>query len=501
MIASKNDAEFCGRVPLHQTNLLQPHGILLVLDREFRVIQCGENVSDLLGAAAREVVGQLLSQFLIPGELEKLAMPLLQNSSSVPVLLSFHGGQRLSIVKHDPSCYIIEVENKVHSANEENAFIHIYEHLKRAMAAIEATATTQDACRVAIEELKRISGFDKVMVYQFDENWNGDVIAEVMEDGMDVYFGLKFPASDIPKQARELYRRTPYRLIPNTDYEPVRLYPVLNPLTSGFTDLSHSNLRSVAQVHLEYLANMKVKASMSTRILLNNELWGLIACHHRTPRYPGFEICAVFELMSNVISARIAAMHDKEQYHFRSEQQNQQNILRETAYREQSLMKAFLTHKMQLLHVLSAGGVVIALDGELQTVGIVPDPVQVEDLLVWVQSRVTGELYHTERLSVVYEAGAAFTETGSGLLAVPIQPDRGNFVLAFRPEVIQTVRWGGNPHDAVQFEPDGVKYHPRNSFGQWQQTVRDSARPWTAGELEMAAHFRNFMVEFTRSKT
>src|SRR5439155_4932601 len=132
-----------------------------------------------------------------------------------------------------------------------------------------------------------------VMIYQFDNNWNGTVIAEAMEAGMDSYLGLKFPASDIPKQAREMYRKNPYRFIPDVDYQPVRLYPVLNPVSGGFTDLTDSNLRSVAGVHLEYLRNMQVMASMSTRIVKEDQLWGLISCHHRTAKYLSYQMCSL----------------------------------------------------------------------------------------------------------------------------------------------------------------------------------------------------------------
>jgi light-regulated signal transduction histidine kinase (bacteriophytochrome) len=222
----------------------------------------------------------------------------------------------------------------------------VYQELKFVIAAIEATASIEDAARLAVNELKRISGFDKVMVYQFDADWNGTVIAEAMEPEMEPYFGLKFPASDIPKQAREMYRKNPYRFIPDVAYQPVRLYPVLNPVTGGFTDLTDSNLRSVAGVHLEYLRNMRVAASMSTRIVKDEQLWGLISCHHRTAKPLSYQMCSLFELLSTIISAKVTALEQRKEYLFKSEMHTLYSRLVERIYNSRRLPNACTNNSM-----------------------------------------------------------------------------------------------------------------------------------------------------------
>jgi two-component system, chemotaxis family, sensor kinase Cph1 len=283
---TKGNEEFCGKVPLHQTNLIQPHGVLLVVKTDdFSILQCSENVSRFLGQDAAKVVTTNLADYFLSEELailkKRLSLPL---SGKIPVTLHVQQVSFLALLQQYEGYFILEVE-KIEMEDGQHSFVEIYQELKLVTTAIEEADTLQEATAVAARELKRISGFDKVMIYQFDPDWNGEVIAEEMEEGMDTYLGLKFPASDIPKQARDLYKRCPYRLIPTVDYTPVRLYPVINPLTQTFTNLTDSNFRSVAAVHLEYLKNMKVAASMSTRILVEGELWGLIACHHRQPNY------------------------------------------------------------------------------------------------------------------------------------------------------------------------------------------------------------------------
>src|SRR6476646_10539209 len=267
-IQQNRDAEFCGKVPLHQTNLIQPHGVLLIVSKgDLKILQISENIRTVLDKPAAEIVNTFLSNYILPEEIS-----MLQNRFATPVegklpltfTFSSHGVLKkfLALVQTQPSYFIIEMEPETEEAAD--SFIKVYQDLKFVIAAIEATTTIEEAARLVVNELKRVSSFDKVMIYHFDAEWNGTVIAEALEPRMDVYLGLKFPASDIPKQAREMYRRNLYRLIPDIDYQPVRLYPVLNPQTGAFTDLTDSNLRSVAGVHLEYLRNMNVKASMST---------------------------------------------------------------------------------------------------------------------------------------------------------------------------------------------------------------------------------------------
>jgi light-regulated signal transduction histidine kinase (bacteriophytochrome) len=499
------DAEFCGKVPLHQTNMIQPHGVLLIVAKEnLNILQVSENINAILEKPASEVAGMPLSDY-IPAEQTKLlqdrfAQPI---EGKIPITFSFtaHGVLKkfLALVQAQPDYYILEIEASS-GGTAEDSFISVYQELKFVIAAIEATATIEEAARLTVNELKRISGFDKVMVYQFDTDWNGTVIGEAMEPEMDSYFGLKFPASDIPKQAREMYRKNPYRFIPDVAYQPVRLYPVLNPVTGGFTDLTDSNLRSVAGVHLEYLRNMRVAASMSTRIVKDEQLWGLISCHHRTAKPLSYQMCSLFELLSNIISAKVASLEQRKEYLFKSEMHALYSKLVERVYNSPSLSEGLYEQQHELLKLLNADGVAVVLENEVQTFGTAPATSQVEDLVFWLQTNSVNKLYHSSNLPGVYEGADAYATDASGLLALPVQPERGAYILAFRPEAVRDVAWGGNPDEAITFEPDGKRYHPRNSFRMWKKTVQNNAIPWNKEEIEIAEQFRNFVVEYTLNK-
>jgi len=488
------DAEFCGKVPLNQTNLIQPHGVLLVIDKaDNRVLQASENVAQVFGLPARDFVSQNLDQLLTSTDFEHLQAVLSSNTTGkLPILLQVQEQRFLATVYQQPEVYFLEIDIRPQASTTDHSFVSVYQQVKYMMATIDAAASTEETCRVAAAQLKKFSGFDKVMIYQFDKDWNGDVIAEAKEEEMDSYLGLKFPASDIPRQARELYKKTPYRLIPAVDYEAVKLYPVLNPKSNGFTNLSDSNLRSVAGVHLEYLRNMKLNASMSTRILKDGELWGLIACHHLTPNYLSYEACSVFELMSNVITTKISAVQAADQLVSSADSQQKLYALVQLIYQQNSPD----AYQSLIASLLEADGVAVVLDKAIFTGGKTPSDKEIEDLTFWLGSNETDEIYHQSSLSSVYEPAETYAQQASGLLAIPVERGKGNFILAFRTEAVQKVTWGGNPSEAVQFESDGKKYHPRASFRNWQQTVRNTSMPWKEETLKAATDLKNVLTSY-----
>jgi light-regulated signal transduction histidine kinase (bacteriophytochrome) len=325
------DAEFCGKVPLHQTNLIQPHGVLLVIKKDdLTIVQGSENADAVFGKSITDIVDTSLDSLLSSDDIASLHSRFRDGATGkLPFSFSVGNMRFLSLAEQYEHYYLLEIEKEPLKNGNETSFVTVFQDVKLAMTTIEACTSTEETCVVAAREFKRLSGFDKVMIYRFDKEWNGNVLAEEAEPGMESYLGLKFPASDIPKPARDLYKKAPYRFIPTIDYEGVKLYPVINTLTHSFTDLSGSNLRSVAGVHIEYLRNMKVNASMSVRILKDGELWGLVACHHRTPRYLSYEICSVFELLSGVVSAKISAVQNRDSFTYRTAKQSLQQRMME----------------------------------------------------------------------------------------------------------------------------------------------------------------------------
>jgi light-regulated signal transduction histidine kinase (bacteriophytochrome) len=335
------------------------------------------------------------------------------------------------------------------------------------------------------------------MIYRFDKEWNGTVIAEDMETEMESYYGFTFPASDIPRQARELYLRNPYRFIPDRNYQPVKLYPVINPTTQSFIDLSDCNVRGVVSVHLEYLANMGVTASMSTRILNNDQLWGLIACHHKTAKPCSFQLCAIFELLSNVISARIQSLQNKENHDADTNSRQLHSRIVEQIFATGDIRKGLLEGDTNVLQLFNAQGALVAKDGRFSTKGSLPDPDNLDELLLWLHTRRLSRTFETDHLSGQFDRAAPYVDTASGLMAIPFHPEQEEYLLLFRPEVKKIIDWAGDPCSRIIFEKDNLNYHPRNSFRQWRQIVNGTSLPWQEEEVIAGETLRSFLYEYT----
>jgi len=491
------DSTFCGSVPLHQINLIQPYGILLVLQKsDYKIVQVSENISEALELPPAEVVNTPLARYIPDIQLEQLKKRVSAGIvETVPFTLSFFSKDYLVLMQVSGEAMILEMEAQS-TPTAENSFMTIYQQLKYAMVAINAAPTIVEACQIAASQLKELSGYDKVMVYRFDKDWNGTVVAEDAIPKMEKYLGLTFPASDIPKQARAMYLKNPYRLIPNRDYVPVSLYPIINPLTNAFTDLSGCNLRSVPAVHLEYMKNMEIMTSMSCRIIKDGQLWGLFSCHHRTPYYLPYEGRALFELLSGIIAARVVSLQYKEDSDEYADLHDIHAKLVEQVYTSDDLPQGLLGYETNVLQLFNATGAAMVYNKNMKSIGDVPDKNALKDLLLWIQSTNEKGVDQELSLPAAYEPSMHYAKNASGLLIISIQPQKGDFLVLFRPEVVQEVKWGGNPEEAIRFEKDNIQYHPRNSFSIWQQKVRNTALPWREPELAMAEHLRNFILEY-----
>jgi len=493
------DSELCGKIPIHLINTVQPYGVLLVLDRAtLAIIQASENTDQIFGLPASRLIGTRLNTLLSAPT--ATALQLLangRNSDRIPQVWSLGDKKYPALVHIKENHILAELEVQPYEEERLRSFVSIYQEIKYSMTLIESATTTTDICTTAARELKRLSGFDKVMIYRFDQEWNGTVIAEELTGDMEAYLGFTFPASDIPKQARELYLRNPYRFIPDRNYQPVRLHPVINPTTHSFIDLSDCNVRGVAAVHLEYLANMGVVASMSTRILNNDRLWGLIACHHKTARSLSFELCSIFELLSNVISARMHTLQNKEKHDSYTRTHHSYARIIEQVFETNDIPGGLQQGNTTVLDLFRASGAAVTHNGALTTQGSLPDRDSLDELLLWLHTRRLTRPYQTDHLSGQFDLAAPYMDTASGLLVIPFNPSKEEYVLLFRPEVKKVIDWGGDPGGRIVFEKDSLNYHPRNSFQLWRQTVSGTSLPWAEDELSIAETLRSFLYEYS----
>jgi light-regulated signal transduction histidine kinase (bacteriophytochrome) len=346
-----------------------------------------------------------------------------------------------------------------------------------------------------VKEVRKITGFDRVMVYLFNSEGAGTVIAEDKLESLSPYLGLHYPSSDIPQQAKQLYTLNLLRLIPDINYQPVELIPALNPVTSKPLDLSLSVLRSVSPIHIKYLKNMGVTASMSISLIREKKLWGLIACHHSSPKYLTYDVRTSCEFLGQIMSLELAAKEENEDLEYKIKLKSIQAKFIESIPQEENLVAALCKDKSNLLDLVNAQGVAVCVDGHWTIIGKTPQEADIKDLIEWVETKIDNNLFYTDTLPKIYPVAEKYKDIASGLLALSISNIQKNCILWFRPEVIQTVNWGGNPNKPVEVEQDGsLRLSPRQSFELWQEMVRSKSLPWKECEIDVALELRSAIV-------
>jgi light-regulated signal transduction histidine kinase (bacteriophytochrome) len=486
----------CEKEPIHLIDKVQPHGALLVLDEpELRVVQASANAASILQCDVN-VIGELAESLLSESSLAQIRQILDAHhntdlSPGIACLVSPRASQvRLRGLVHrlDKVC-ILELEPDTIPEVEQLAAL-------RQWIAIDFTQLVSAASlpvllqRTAIE-IQKICGFDRVMIYQFDQEWHGTVIAEHKRDFMESFLKHSFPASDIPAQARALYTKNLIRLLVDVDAVPASIVPAINPLTATSLDLTYSILRSMSQVHIEYLKNMGVAASMSISLLVQGKLWGLIACHHKTAKFVDFTTRSICELVCKVASSLIERYQEQEitigQLELARERQKIFVRLTESDDIVQSLRQQI----GEMISVTNAKGAALVGDGILELHGSTPDEEMVQRLFSWLHETVREPIFFTDRLSLEYPQWTEIASQASGLMAVNITSDKPLWLLWFRPELIEDVLWAGNPHKSVEMQANQTILHPRKYFESWAERVRGKSSAWKSFECESASSMQS----------
>ncbi|MEL6938227.1 MAG: ATP-binding protein, partial [Cyanobacteria bacterium J06598_1] len=489
---------------------IQPHGVLLVLspkslssndgsDPDWTLVQVSQNTAEYLGKSPESLINQPLSVILsvtarqslqqcIAGEFEAVN-PLKFSLDIAGEPQSFAG-----VVHQSEDWIVLELEPSQDSGAVN--FFDFYGLVKQPVSRIQQTQTLQELCQVAVEEFKQVTGFDRVMVYQFSEDGSGTVFAEKTEPGLTPFLGLHYPATDIPKQSQHLYLLNMLRMIPTVTYEPVPLFPSHLP-DKTLLDMSFSGLRSVSPLHIEYLQNMGVQATLTISLVQNNQLWGMVVCHHNSSLKLPYERRAICEFLGQVIALEITTKSSREGAEYRLQLKALQASFVETLSQSPSLIAGLTQTPDQLMALTGSSGAAFCEKGEKVLLGQTPSSEQMIGLISWLGNQFGPDnIYHTAELSRVYPPAADFDHGVSGLVAIAISQPQQLYVVWFRPEVLQTVNWAGNPEKAVKEvdENGGVSLSPRQSFDLWKQTVRQRSLPWKPCELEAASELRSSVV-------
>jgi PAS domain S-box-containing protein len=493
----------CANEPIHRLGRIQPQGYMLALspDSERRLLQVSANSGPLLGledvqAALDTPLAALLGE-AAAGQIEALIEDA-QGQLSSSASLQLQGELLQARLFFSGDLPVLELSRE--SQAEALQLAQIVLATQRALLRIgdepEEAAYMQRVAEVA----QQLSGFDRVMIYRFDSNWDGEVIAEALSPGLSSYLGTRFPASDIPPQARALYALNPLRQVHDVEAEDIPLLPQLNPHSQAPLDLSRSALRSFSPVHVEYLHNMGVKASLSISLWQNGRLWGLIACHHMSPRSLPLALQDAAIGLSQAASSKLSAMETKRRHDLGTEVSGIIGRLL-SIINIDSEDRALQQLQPELLGLLDAGGLLVLIEGSVCSMGELPSPAQIEGLLDWLGQQPPAEVFACDDLPQRFTPAQAYADVASGLLAAPWDGDRRNGMIWLRPERLRTVRWAGNPQKTLLADASGaVRLSPRTSFETWNESWRGRSQSWGAVEQEAAALLARALTEGVAQK-
>ena len=489
------DLTNCDREPIHQIGAIQNFGALIAVTTDGMIAHRSANFAEMLSLSEPPQIGTQLSALFTPEAMSAIgrASGMLNDPESVERLFAVHlvGGKGpfdcaihntdgLTVIEFEPSASD-EMDRQLRS-------------LQPILRQLERSDDLLELCQQAADRLRDLLGFDRVMVYRFQADESGAVIAESVEEGYDSFHGLRYPRTDIPQQARRLYLRNRFRIISDTLAEPVPIEPQIRAEGEPL-DLSMSTLRAVSPIHIEYLINMGVRASLSISIVIDGKLWGLFACHHYAPKVLPYSLRTAAELFSELFSLTAERTIGKERASVQDAGRSLHDQLMRAIAGGEALVEALPTLRPIIKRAIPHDGISAYVDGEYRALGAAPDESEFMALMPALNSSATSRTIASDSLVKRIPAAAAFADRAVGALIIPVSRSPRDYVILWRRELKQTVTWAGNPEKPVELGPNGARLTPRKSFEAWQQSVTGKSAEWTEIELGLVESLRVTLLE------
>jgi chemotaxis family two-component system sensor kinase Cph1 len=488
------DLTNCDREPIHILGKIQEHGFLIAISNELKIIYCSENVITFTDVAAVTLLGTPV-YFLetvilkkVAGFIEKLINIAQTNEGFQPVnpYPVMIGDREFNLVICDSGDeYLLEFEPSASDLD-----VDLQQVIGRSLSEILANANLSRMLDNTAVQIKNVIKYDRVMVYQFHDDGHGEVVAEAKKEELAPWLGLHYPASDIPQQARELYKRNLVRLIADVASMPsaILTYTELNDFP---LDLTNSTLRAVSPIHIQYLKNMGVASSFSVSLIHQGELWGLVACHNYSPRFIHYKQREAAKLIGQVLSSALSFRQQEEDQHKNNRLKNAVDDLTRHLLRYKNIEEALFKHEVTLLDAVEASGAVLAYDNHFYHAGKTPGDDFLKGFISWLQGNMHEAIYATDRLPQEYPRALLNKKVACGVLVCRLSKELKEYLIWFRPEIAVSVNWAGNPDKPMIVGGSGLsQISPRESFETWTQQVKLTAAPWKSEDFRSALQLK-----------
>lgn len=504
------DLSNCEREPIHIPGSIQPHGALVVAnDADLRIVFASANTQSILQAPAAGLLGRYLRDGLHPGIYDKLVHRDDQGHIVLNPLRAFHAtiGDSLHFVevRQLHNLVYIEIEPEYPQFNAES----LPAITQRMVGHMRSATSLDQLLSLAATELRQLTGYDRVMSYRFAEDGHGVVVAEDAHPDLQPYLGLHYPASDIPAQARRLYLMQRIRVIADCDYTPVPILADPSLAESGLAgpdgqapplDLTFCNLRSISPIHIEYLKNMDVGATLTLSLIVDDELWGMMVCHHRTPRLPSPAIRSSCDLISQMTSFLVRARLEQDALEEAALSAARVEEIANHLYHQEGVCEALREAAGELLPLVGASGALVCFDGKTELIGKTPPLAGAVQMMNRLHGISGGKVFTHSCLSELLPEAKPFKAMASGVMLMPILGSQENAILWFRPELVETVSWGGDPDKAVEIDPTTGSISPRRSFAVWKTEVQGRSAPWRNNDSRAANELRRMISDHLLAK-
>jgi len=475
----------CEAEPIHIPGSIQPFGYLLALNKTDHTIQyCSENCTTLFNKPLNQILGQPLSDFFKQEDADSFAAYSVKTEEAEKPFAFTVGNQ---------SYHVTAFSTKENMVMEFEPFspkglemTDLFFQTKRFAYSTEIADNLQMLCQDVADETRKITGYDRVMIYRFDKDYNGQVFAESRIDSMEPFLGLYYPETDIPVQARELFLLNRIRMIANVHLPNVPLYALDENANNKSLELSLSTLRSSSPLHIQYLINMGVGATFTIALINHGKLWGLIACHHYAPKHIPYHVRLAAHLQGIFLSSQIDVRQVADEFELVKEIEKKLDDLHKImAGSEQSLAEEQTL--IQLKNLLNADAVVIAYKETFYKHGLLPPDEKLNDLMNWLDTSIDNGVFQTSRLADSYPQAAGLGSQVAGVIYLPIGKQTKNGIAWIRQEVEKTVNWGGNPSKSMNIDLENRSLSPRKSFALWKEAVKGQSAPWKKPEIKAAS--------------